>query len=500
MRLVKVVTSCLALMLTAAAAHAQDAGTRDEIHKQRLRSEFLLLEDARTTTWGSDFGVEGRLLTIRIPLFRFGYEEASTQALLSRASRFTGGNRLSDRLRMADSPDAGAVRDAVWNELPPFRVTLGGEGGTFNAELGAVENTLGHGALVQRYTNNPGGGFDMSKLGVVASARAKSVGGTIMVGNLLQPGHMVGFNVHGRPLEWIYGTYTNFEPEAAGNVDMYALLLSALTVGVSGAMDTQAPTQAANQLAAGDTAVPRFVPGTAGGLSGEVDVGLNHSILAAHLYGNLTGVGRTFQEATLGADGRCCSSNQQGNLFGAGGVVGGRANLFLEFIKIGGSVEYRLAGPNYSPTYFDRYYEGDRTFSSRLGAPKIAERSMARHGYALQLGAQVLKTLGFFMEMSDLVQLDPRFGRNDGQMRLGGILHLFGIVDLLGAYSNRHFTNYGRMFAPETTSMWLGEARVNLGPLNLVGRQWRTFEPRSQGGTTARDGTSVLAELVIGIL
>jgi len=42
--------------------------------------------------------------------------------------------------------------------------------------------------------------------------------------------------------------------------------------------------------------------------------------------------------------------------------------------------------------------------------------------------------------------------------------------------------------------MWLGEARLNLGPLNLVGRQWRTFEPLPAGGTRP-DGIHVMAEL-----
>ena len=38
-----------------------DAATAEDIHRKRLRSEYLLLQDSRTTTWGSDFGVEGRL-------------------------------------------------------------------------------------------------------------------------------------------------------------------------------------------------------------------------------------------------------------------------------------------------------------------------------------------------------------------------------------------------------------------------------------------------------
>lgn len=479
-----------------------DQGTSEEVHRQRLRTEFLLLEDSRTTTWGSDFGVEGRLFTLRIPIARFQREDPGASGFLAQR-----GSVLVDRLKgvgrrvgFADDANADQVKDAVWNELPPFRMTLGGEGSTFNGEFGAVENTLGHGALVQRYTNNPRGGFDPTALGLVMSARAKAVGGTLMLGNILQPGRMVGFNVNGRPIQWLAGTYTNIQPEAASNIDMYSLLMSALTVGISGAMDTQAPTELGDRVLAGDTSAPNHVPGTAGGLSVEADVGINHSIIDAHAYGNLTGVGRTFQEATLGSDGHCCGSFQQSNLFGAGGVVGARANLFIEFIKIGGSVEYRLAGPNYSPTYFDRYYEGDRRFSRALGAPKIAARTMARHGYALQVGAQVLKTLGFFLEASDLVQLDPRFGRNDATMRVGAILHLLGIVDLLGAYSNRGFSDYLHVFNAQQTGMWLGEARLNLGPINLVGRSWRTFETTPNGNLQARNGTSFLAELVIGIL
>jgi hypothetical protein len=474
-------------------APGPDTATLEDLHRKRLRTEYLLLESSRTTTWGSDFGVEGRLLTLRIPLANWTNDQAPVAGLLSR--RFNGGLQA---LHLADN-NTTQLKDAVMNELPPFRLTMGSDGGTFNLALGAVENTLGHGALVQRYTNNPRGGFDLNNMGLVLGAQAKMAGGTLMIGNLLNPGRLVGFNVHGRPLEWIFGTYSNFAPEVAGNWDMYALLLSALTVGVSGAVDTTAPSVLGDKVMGGDWTAPRTVPGTVGGLTGEADLGINHSVIAAHIYGNATGLGRTFEEASLGPTGRVGGGITQTNLFGAGATVGARFNLFLEIIKIGGSMEYRLAGPNYAPTWFDRYYEADRLYGVG-GGPKITQRSMARHGYNFQVGAQVLKTLGFFAEMSDLMQMDPRFGKNNGQLRLGGILHVLGFLDFLGAYVNRGFTNYGRMFAGDTTSMWLGEARMNLGPLNLVGRQWRTFEPIPTGGVAARDGTSFMAELVFGIL
>ncbi len=470
-----------------------DAATAEDIHRKRLRSEYLLLQDSRTTTWGSDFGVEGRLLTLRIPLANWSQEEAPVAGFVS--------NRVGASLTRVGFADANttAIKDTIMNELPPFRLTLGGEGSTFNLELGAIENTLGHGALVQRYTNNPRGGFDLTNMGLVIGGQARGLGGQLMLGNLLNPGRLVGFHVKGRPVQWFLGTYTNFVPEAAGNLDMYALLMSALTIGVSGAVDTTAPTVLGERALSGDLSAPTTVPGTVGGLSLEADLGINHSIIAAHIYGNMTGLGRTFEEAAIGVNGRVGSGITQANLFGAGATVGARFNLFLEVLKIGGSMEYRLAGPNYTPTWFDRYYEGDRLFG-QSGGPKITQRTMARHGYNLQLGAQVAKTLGFFWEMSDLVQLDPRFGKNDGQMRVGSILHLFGLIDLLGAYVNRGFTNYTRMFSPETSNMWLGEARLNLGPINLVGRQWRTFQVAPTGGVVARDGTSFMAEFVLGIL
>lgn len=319
-----------------------DAATQEELHRKRLRTEYLLLQDSRTTTWGSDFGVEGRLLTLRIPIANWTQEEAPVAGFVS--------NRVGRSLtRVGFADNSQAIKDTIINELPPFRLTLGGEGSTFNAELGAIENTLGHGALVQRYTNNPRGGFDLSNMGLVVGAQARGLGGQVMVGNLFTPGRLVGFHVKGRPVQWFLGTYTNFVPEAAGNLDVYALLMSALTIGVSGAVDTAAPTVLGERALAGDLSAPRTVPGTVGGLSLEADLGINHSIIAAHIYGNATGLGRTFDEAGVGADGRVGSAITQTNLFGAGATVGARFNLFLELLKIGGSMEYRLAGPNYTP-------------------------------------------------------------------------------------------------------------------------------------------------------
>jgi hypothetical protein len=463
-----------------------DPDAQREVRRQTLQTEYLILEDARTTTFGSDFGTEGRLLTIRFPLYSWQYEQA--QSLLPRP--------LRRYQRMLEGSQRGAIQDDVMAALPPFRLTFSREGETVWGELGAIESTLGHGSLVNRYTNNPRGGLSFDSMGVVLGAQAKSVGGSIMTGNLLQPGRFIGFNVKGRPLEWIYGTYSNAEPEFFGNFDYYALLLSALTIGVSGAFDTEAARSAINFARTGDEP---SMPGTAGGLSVEADVGLNHSILQAHIYANATALARSFEEATLGADGRATTGHGTSALFGAGITPGVRFNLMLEMLKIGGALEYRLAGPNYTPAYFDRYYEGDRT-ATPLGVPKISARSMSRHGYSLQLGAQAFKTLGVFWEMSDLVQLDPRFGKNDATMRVGGIVHLLGVVSFLGAYVNRGFQDYARAFEPSTGGMWLGEVRLSLFCFSIVGRRWRSFERLQDGATIPRNGGSLLAEFQLGIL
>jgi hypothetical protein len=486
----------LVLGVTSANAGAQDISTldpatRQEIHRQRLATEYLLLEDARTQTFGSDFGVEGRLLTLRLPLYRWSMEDPAASLWGKRRHGLMG----------ADSAPL-PTQDDVVAELPPFRLTLGGENSTVNAELGAIEMTLGQGALVNRYVNNPRSGFDLSTFGLVLGAKAKALGGHILLGNLLQPGRFVGFNVQGRPIQWLAGTYTNFQPELIGNVDMYSLLMSSITVGLSAAVDSDASTIMGDHALSGDYSLPNQMPATAGGLSVEIDAGINHQIIDLHVFANATMLGRAFEEATIGSDGRLGSALQTTNLWGAGMNAGGRFNVFLELVKLGGLVEYRLAGPNYQPTYFDRYYEGDRIFvnTASTTGPKIMQRSMGRHGYNLQLGAQVLKSLGVFVELSDLLQLDPRFGKNDASMRAGGIVHLFGVMSFLGAYVNRGFQNYGKMMSPGTSSLWLGEARLSILFFNLVARKWRSYDPTSTGGYQARDGNSLMAELVIGIL
>ncbi|MEW5852641.1 MAG: hypothetical protein AB2A00_27905 [Myxococcota bacterium] len=466
-----------------------DPGTRREVRRKRLQTEFMMLEDSRTTTFGSDMGTEGRLFTIRFPLASYYYEDNVAGAVSRKMPHPF--SRYANLMPKADN----GIQDDVMAELPPFRMTFMDDGETMWGELGAIETTFGHGSVINRYLNNPSGGFNLNTFGVVVGARAKSVGGSVMTGNILEPGRFLGFNVHGRPLEWIYGTYSNVEPEAAGNLDYYALLLSALTVGVTGAMDTQAPAMV--KAYALDNQ-PAQVPGTAGALALEGDVGINHSIISAHVYANATMLGRTFREAGLGTDGRATTGESVANLWGAGVSPGVRFNLFLELLKIGGAFEYRLAGPNYMPAYFDRNYEADRIAYN--GTPKITRRTMARHGYSLQLGAQLLKTFGLFFELDDLVQLDPRFGKNEASMRLGGILHVLGVLSFMGAYVNRGFQDYTRAWEPARTSMLLGETRLSLLFFSLVARQWRTWEPMEDGKMMPRNGNSFMAEFQIGVL
>ncbi|MEW5853307.1 MAG: hypothetical protein AB2A00_31295 [Myxococcota bacterium] len=466
-----VVAGVLLAALPVKADHEQlsttDPALGEELLRQRLQSEYLLLERARLTPFGPAAGTEGRLFTLRLALLDVQLQQPVTSA--------------APRLQVTWG---GVERQPA--HLPPFRLAWGQEQSVLHSQVGAIDVTLGQGALMRHYTNNPRAGLDVGLMGVVLGVNLSGVGGTVMTGNLLEPGRLVGAHVHVRPLMLLGGNVGNTLPDAWRLLDLGTVLLSSVSLGVTGVLDSELPGTFFRGLR-GPTEwrLPARVPGTAGGLSGEADVGITYGPLDFRVFGNASMLGRSFQtEAAQAAS----------HLWGAGASAGVRTSISAPFLRVGGAAQYDLSGPDYLPAYFDRHHEEHRLAMDN-GAPKITLRNPASHGYRLELGAQLFDALGAFWEWVDSFALDGSLDGHRTEMRLGTVLHVLGVLDLMGAYVNRGFHDYRDAFVPDVTSLWLAEARLQVLAFSLVARGWRGYHAQIERGPTPISGSSVLAEI-----
>lgn len=465
------------LLLPSWLARAEtDLVVQQEVHRQRVQSEFQSLEEARAGLVGPGLGVQGHLFLLRRPLFRIEFDEETAWPT------WRGVRVPQDSARHP----VGAV--------PPLRLAVGGWGSSLNLQVGSIDVTMGNGTLVERYLNNPPPGGGWNALGVVLGVEAGGLGAQVMTGNLLEPGRFLALNVHGRPALWLGGGPTNVLPVMGVGWDPWTLLLRSFSVGVTAAVDTD-PNRAirryVKEFGQGVWRLPSPLPGTTAGLSLETQWGLQHRFLSARVLGDVTALSRTFEHQTDESNVPRTTS-----LLGAGLGVGGEFDLNLWIITLGLTAHYGLYGPNYLPVYFNRYHEADRLALD--GTPKIAVQTPLRHGYRLQLGGQVLRTLGAFVELSDARPWEPGAESDEATLRVGGVLHLFKTLSVMGAYVNRGFGDYSRMLYPGSTSMWLGEARLQVLVLALVGRAWRTYQENGKR-LEPRDGASMVVEFQIGL-
>jgi hypothetical protein len=449
-----------------------DPGTRRELRRARLWSEFELLKDVRHDLFDVYMVSEGRHVSVSLP-FMVSLSEEDIPGVVPPA-----GGRLGRVLR---GLGRGALEDQT-EDVPALHLAVGGEEDPFLVDVGAMESTVGSGSLVGNYVNSAREGFALDTPGVLLMGRLRGVGATVMTGNVLRPGRVTAVNVSGRPLAWLFGSVDNVKPEGSGGVEGEGLLLNLVDVGVTAAVDMEAP---ATSRQAG---APVHPLGRVSGVSVEGSVGFSETLLGAGVFVNATLLYRVFEPDGGGMK----------ELYGVGGRAGVRAFLDVKVLRLLGRLEYDVAGQDYIPTYFNRHYEADRVSDLQV-VPKVTRRTPPRHGYGFMLTGEVLRTVGVFVQASDLAPLLPRDGGRAMELRTGVLLHLLGFASVMGAYVNRGFDRAGEVLEPSRSSTWMMEERLSLFCFALVARQWRTYEPMLDGRTLSRDGRSVVGQIEFGL-
>jgi hypothetical protein len=246
-----------------------------------------------------------------------------------------------------DPPVCAFVRCAEWLEDGDLRLEamsrlveslrLGRPGDWLHAEGGPVLATLGHGRLVDRYSNGPQ--WDRRQSGIFASARAPFAGLAldVVVGNLFVPQKLAAARLEARPLAPL-----------VGQSGFFARALSRLRVGVDGGGDLIAPA-----FAPGTRAIPQGQPPAARPVGGaSVDVawplleeggllGLEPFVAAGLLSG-------------LSADGLSSPS------LGVGASAGLELEVRLPVVALRAEASVRADGPAHRTGLFGLLYELER--------------------------------------------------------------------------------------------------------------------------------------------
>jgi hypothetical protein len=165
--------------------------------------------------------------------------------------------------------------------------------------------------------------------------------------------------------------------------------------------------------------------------------------------------------------------------FGIGAHPGVRAELTIPVVAdLSFEADYNFGSRGYVPRYFDRLYflERDRMFGSTL--PKSTAVAPASHGYNLNVTANVLKTLSFYVEARDQIPFFADEGTNSAIITAGaGFFALF-----FGANATLSQAGIREYLAPGLFGagfIFTAEGRVALfaNVVHLVGRYYRVHEP-----------------------
>jgi hypothetical protein len=312
-------------------------------------------------------------------------------------------------------------------------------------QMGALSTTLGHGTLLERYTNSPDG-MPRSP-GLLVEGNLAGLGGQALVGDLFQPGAFAATRVYGRPLMWFLAPDATFQPNEL-DLDPRTELTGIWVTGASAVMDAAAPSA----------------------LQGSRRVwALGWDNEAALLDNQLV---KTIAFLDL-------------NALGAGGDVGfgvhPGATLMLDAagFRFDARGELSFGGEGYTPRYFDRLYALERSQAFGSEKPKIDIERPASWGYQLRMSGGFLEMLTGFIEARDQMPFDATRGGQNGQITVGASSFLFFFGGAVTA-TQTGITDYTRPGFFGRGFVVTAEGRVAVAPLNLVhlvGRWWRAHVP-----------------------
>lgn len=314
-------------------------------------------------------------------------------------------------------------------------------------QAGVLSQSMGHGTLVDRYTNGPDG--DVRRVGVGGEINLAGLGVQAMVGDVTSPHTFFAARVHGRPLMWFTSPEATFEPNEL-DVDLRTEVNGIWVTGFSVVVDADAPVIDEVDFA---TAV--------WGASWDNEAALlDNQIVKAIGYLDLNVLGGGLFRAGVAAHpGVTVAADVLGNHFDATGEV-------------------HVATDNYVPRYFDRLYQLERTRAFGSTRAKAGLDMPASAGYSLQVQAGLLQAITVFAEAKDATAFDPTRGGNNATLSAGASAWLF----FLGGNVTVAQTGIRDYFDPRFAGpgfMVMGEARLALmmNFVHVVARAWRMHTP-----------------------
>ena len=308
-----------------------------------------------------------------------------------------------------------------------------------HAQLGALSTTVGHGTLVDRYTNSPDG--LARRVGAMGDVNLAGAGVLAIVGDILAPQSFLAARLHGRPVMWFMAPDATFQPNEL-DLDPRTEIAGIWVTGLTAAADFDAPS----------TTGPR--PAVAVGWDNEAAL-LDNQAVKTILYLDLA---LLHTRAT-----------------GVGAHPGLQLMFDFAGVRMDGSAEVNLAGENYQPRYFDRLYTLERNTALADGKPKSDLDRPGSWGYSAHIQAGILEAVTLFGDVRDQQPFDPTRGDSSMTLTAGGSVWLGFFGGSLIATQTNVLDN--RLLGPGFVVTAEGRLGVLFNTLHLVGRTWRAHVP-----------------------
>lgn len=340
-------------------------------------------------------------------------------------------------------------------------------------QVGALSTTLGHGSLVDRYTNSPDGVARTP--GLLLEGNLAGLGGQVLVNDMTRPQAFSATRIYGRPLMWFLAPDATLQPNEL-DLDPRTETTGMWVTGLSAVADTDAP-----------TTNPEHSDGTrnvwAVGWDNEAAL-LDNQVVKAIPYVDVNALG-------------------VGTTMGFGVHPGAAFMLDAAGFRLDASGELNFGGEGYVPRYFDRLYMIERGAAFGSSKPKLDIERPASWGYQARTSVGYMEAITAFVEVRDQMPMADARGSSSGQITAGasGFVFFFG-----GAVtaSQTGITNYAQPSFGGPGFVVTAEGRVALAAniVHLVGRWWRAHEPagNSPDDFVINEGTALGLEVNLDFL
>ncbi len=336
-------------------------------------------------------------------------------------------------------------------------------------QVGALSTSLGHGTLVDRYTNSPDGAPRAP--GLLLEGNLAGLGAQALTANAFHPlSSLAAARIYGRPIMWFLAPDATFQPNEL-DIDPRTEVLGIWVTGLSAVIDPGAPSLRGPQNV------------WAAGWDNEAAL-LDNQIVKTIAYLDL-------------------------NALGAGDVVGGGAHPGALFMldaagfRLDANAEMNFGTDGYVPRYFDRLYALERDGVIGGDKSKLDIDRPASWGWQGRLSAGYMEALTAFVETKDQLPFDGARGRHSGTVTAGVSAFVFFLGGAVTA-SQTGITDYANPHVGGPGFVVTAEGRIALlvNTVHLVGRWWHANVPAgdSPDDYVIDEGSTVGVEMNLDFL